>query len=129
MLSQMMHLVLPSPCAQVQYWEIFQPLLRHYDRIWLLDEDLSFYQFDYEGFLHTVYTAFPAGVPVIAQPVFYQYKLNGKQYKDHHLGVFDANKKLKHPFHWINADGSIPVAAAQTGFIEIQVCAAKMRWS
>eukprot|EP00953_Heterococcus_sp_UTEX-ZZ885_P026417 14265-Heterococcus_DN1.PRE.1 len=104
---------------KVLFWPMFQPYLADYDYVWLLDEDLSFNGFDYNGFMSVLMLAFSNGPPLIAQPVLYKPGENDTLYYNEQLHSKHCSRKLKDPWFWIDGNRT-QTAAALVAFVELQ---------
>jgi hypothetical protein len=98
---------------------MLQPYLAEYDYVWLLDEDLSFAGFDYNGFMSVLMLAYSNGPPLIAQPVLYKPGENGTLYYNEQLHSKHCSRKLKDPWFWIDGNRT-STAAALVAFVELQ---------
>jgi hypothetical protein len=63
---------LPLKAAKVLFWPMFKAAAVKYDYLWLLDEDMSFVGFDFDGFRTVLTLGFAGGKPMLAQPVLWR---------------------------------------------------------
>jgi hypothetical protein len=67
---------LPLKAAKVLFWPMFKNVAAKYEYLWLLDEDMSFVGFDFDGFRTALALGFSAGKPMLAQPVLWRRDAN-----------------------------------------------------
>mmetsp|Transcript_2623 Transcript_2623/g.3900 ORF Transcript_2623/g.3900 Transcript_2623/m.3900 type:complete len:419 (+) Transcript_2623:98-1354(+) len=119
---------MPPNTPKVVFWLKFKEFANKYEFIWLLDEDMSFYKFDFETFTSSLAFSFPEGVPLLSQPVLWTPSSDGstpinQNYDEKHRG-----KKIKNPFYWMSMNElnkqavglENAITAAKIGFVEIQ---------
>jgi hypothetical protein len=86
---------LPLKAAKVLFWPMFKAAAVKYDYLWLLDEDMSFVGFDFDGFRTVLTLGFAGGKPMLAQPVLW--RRDAKDPSKYELIMHDLMSLLARP--------------------------------